>query len=281
MPRPMPSSPAWERLFAVGRPARVDRKAGVLRGYVVAQAGPTKTPGRGEFDRAALDVLVRLGNAEPKGVKSRFTHPDMSSDGLGKFLGRARDFTIGEATDARTGRQVEAVRADLYFDPSAYKTPSGDLAGYVMSLADSDPDALSSSVVMRTKREYRLNDDGTTKKDADGNELPPLFRPYELHASDIVDTGDAVDGILSADRFDADGLPLSLLWHAAELLDETFAGQSRDVVEGRVRAWLGRYLARRYGDAGGGDAAARLADLRRRTLAKRYPRLDAAAAGRS
>jgi hypothetical protein len=234
----------WLQVGAVGRPVGVDRKANVLRGYVVMQEGPLKTPGRGEIDEPALQAIVRLGNAEPKGVKSRFTHPDMSNDGLGKYLGRSRDLAMDTAIDARTKRTVLAVRADLHFDPTALAEPVGGgipLGTYVMDLAESDPDAVSSSVVMRAKLEYRLNDDGTRKIDANGDPLPPLFRPTELHASDVVDTGDAVDGILSADPQWAG------LWRVEQVLERSFDGSTRREIEERCGAFLRRFLDRKFG----------------------------------
>lgn len=255
----MPVEPQYLRASFTGRPVGVDRKNEVLQGYVVAQEGPFKSEGRGEFDEQSLSAIVRLGNAARGGLKSRFTHPDLSSDGLGKFLGRVRDFSMSQATDARTGRRVKAVRADLHFDKSAHSTPSGDLAKYVMDLAESDPEALSSSIVVKPELEYRRKKDGTLEKDADGNELPPLWRPLELHASDIVDTGDAVDGLLSADQLTAalsvgltPELQAALKWDnvvrlAGQMLDGLFSGQSREVVEARCSAYLARYLARRYG----------------------------------
>jgi hypothetical protein len=242
MARSIPARPEWLRAGVVGRPVGVDRENKVLRGYVVAQAGPFKTDGRGEFDLASLAKIVELANAAPLGLKSRFTHPDMSSDGLGKFLGRSQRFSLSTAKTP-DGRDVPAVRADLHFDPSASKTPHGDLADYVMSLAESDPDALSSSLVCKTDQEHRLNPDGTRQCGEDGEPLPPLWRPTRLHAADIVDTGEAVDGILSA--LDVDGLPLGALWRGAELLDQVFAGQPPEAVRARCLAWLDRYLARR------------------------------------
>ncbi len=246
-PRTWPAEPDYLRVNYQGRPIGVDREAGVLRGYVVAQEGPFKSEGRGEFDEQALRQIAKMGNAAGKGLKSRFTHPDMSGDGLGKFLGRSRDFSVGTATNA-AGKTVKAVRADLHFDESAYDTPSGNLAEYVMKLAESDPDALSSSLVIKPEEEYRLNPDGTRQCNPEGEPLPPLWRPKELHASDLVDTGDAVDGLLSA-QLNTDGLPLSQLWKGAQLLDQITAGQPRDVVESRMQEYLGRYLDRRYGGA--------------------------------
>jgi hypothetical protein len=274
MPK-FPAKPAWESLKMIGRPVGVDRKAGVLRGYVVAQAGPFKSNGRGEFDEASLSTIVELMGASSNGTRSRFTHPDMSNDGLGKHLGRARDPILSTALDQRTGKQVAAVRADLHFDKTALDTPiegGKPLGLYVMDLAESDPDAISSSLVLRVDEEYRLRPDGTPMTDEEGNHLPPLWRPKEIRATDIVDTGDAVDGLLSADSID--GLPLASLWRGAEMLDSVFAGQSREVTEARLSDYVQRYLSRRYGDlaAASGDVgriAAVDADIvsRRRKLA--------------
>jgi len=246
--RSWPPAPRWRNLRTAGKVIGVDRGAnngaGMLRGFVVAQQGPFKSEGRGEFDNAALREIMRLGNTAPKGLKSRFTHPDMSADGLGKFLGRASNFNMSTATDS-AGEKVPAVRADLNFDPSAHDTPSGDLAGYVMRLAENDPEALSSSLVLEAEETYRLESDGTPARDDDGEIRPPLWRPTRLHASDIVDTGDAVDGLLSAE-LSTDNLPMRQLWRGAQFLDEVFKGQPREVVEARLLNYLRRYLARRF-----------------------------------
>ncbi len=254
----MPAEPQYLRATVVGRPVKVDREGEILYGYVVAQEGPFKSQGRGEFDELSLKQIVHLGNAARGGLKSRFTHPDMSSDGLGKLLGRAKNFTMSTTVNA-AGKSVRAVRADLHFDPSAHETPSGDLSSYVMRLAETDPDAISSSVVVVPEQEFRRKKDGTLETDAEGNPLPPLWRPKQLHASDIVDTGDAVDGLLSAPQLahalsGADVPPELLRWDnvvrlSGRMLDGLFEGQPRAVVEERCREYLERYLSRRFGGA--------------------------------
>ncbi len=228
-----PAIPDWEALQVQGGVLGVDREAKVLRGFVMAQAGPFKSEGRGEFDQQSLEAIVGLANARNSGLKSRFAHPTMSDDGLGKFLGRVRNARL----------DGNKVRGDLHLDPTSFNTPSGNLGGYVLDLAESDPAALSSSLVLKVKKEYRLNSDGTKQIDANGKPLPPLWRPTALHASDIVDTGDAVDAILSIDD-----LPDAIQRRGCELLDQMFAGQPREVVESRCLAWLSRYLDRRYGE---------------------------------
>jgi hypothetical protein len=241
----MPKTPNRCRLAPhAARPIGVDREAKVIRGMVVAQAGPFKSEGRGEFDLTALD---QIRAAWPKaGLRSRFAHPNESSDGLGKYLGRARDPFPSTVLIEVDGKAVEvpAVRADLHLDPTAFGTPNGDLGTYVMDLAANDPGAISSSLVLRKSEEWRLTKDGTPQLGADGRELPPLWRVEKLFATDVVDEGDAVDGILSPEspRWTRDYLS-----RGEALLNELFAGQSRAVVKARLRAYLTRYLERRYG----------------------------------
>lgn len=254
----MPTLPAeseWLRASFSGRPdIGVDRENNVLRGYVVAQEGAFKSAGRGAFDEKSLKSLRALANAKgAQGLKSRFTHPTLSGDGLGSFLGRAKNPRMDSVTVERDGKKVllHALRADLHFDKTALEeSPRGGkpLGLYVMDLAESDPDALSSSIVVTADQEEQL--DPKTKRplmDAAGEPLPPLWRPKKLHASDIVDTGDAVDGLLSA-QLGIEGLGDETVRRASELLSKAFPGASRDVVKARVESWLSKYLSYRFGD---------------------------------
>ncbi len=251
----------WLRAGARGAPLAtdgqigVDRNAQVIRGMIVAQEGPFKTEGRGEFNQKGLRGVVKLMKSESNGLKSRFTHPSLSSDGLGKHLGRLKNPRIDTvAASGSEGASKQVVRADLHLDPSSRKTPGGDLGGYIMDLAESDPDALSSSLVLKADKEFRLDSRHRPKLDDDGKELPPLWFPTALHASDIVDTGEAVDGLLSADTID--GLPDAVVRRACELLDTQFADADRETVSARCKALLDRYLHHRFGEeepAGGND----------------------------
>lgn len=244
----MPAAPDRLRaaLPAPARVAGVDRARRVVRGYVVAQLGPFKSEGRGEFDRAALEQIVARWPAN--GLKVRFAHPNESSDGLGKYLGRARDPYLGEATVAGPDgapTRVPAVRADLHLDPTSFRTPSGNLGGYVLDLAASDPGAISSSLVLARDEEVRLNPDGTPRLSPEGEPLPPLWRVKKLYASDIVEEGDAVDALLDAagGRYTRDHLA-----RGEAILNQVFAGQPAAVVKARCLAYLRRYLGRRFGD---------------------------------
>jgi hypothetical protein len=256
------------RNVEAGRTVGADRDARVLRGYVLAQAGVFHSQGRGEFDLQSLQAIVRLGNAAPGGLKSRYTHPEISADGLGKHLGRAKDLSLSAVVNA-SGQTVSCVRGDLHFAKSASRTPSGNLSGYLLDLAAEDSDALSSSLALQVEKEFRLDAYGSPLVDDQGEELPPIWRPTRIHASDIVAEGDAVDGILGGGGIgagiDVDNLPLAALWKADTLLDSVFAGQPADVVEVRLRAWTERYLARLRGESSREGASSDL-DRRRRRL---------------
>ncbi len=177
----------------------VDSEAAVIKGYIVAATGVFKS-GRGEFDGTSLRAAYKLMKSSPSGIRSRFGHPTPQSDGLGKFLGRAKNPTLDTLPDG-----TEVLRADLHIDPTALEmAPMGatPLGAYVLALAKSDSGALSSSLQLTVDREFRLDSKGRPKLAADGSPLPPLWRPTSLLASDLVDEGDAVPSLLSADQDD-------------------------------------------------------------------------------
>jgi len=122
----------------------------------------------------------------------------MSNTALGTFLGRVKNFK----------RDGDIVRADLHIDPTAHKAPDGNLADYVMSLAESDPDAFGSSMVIHWDEEYRKEKDGTLSKDKNGKDLPPLIRVKKLNEVDIVDDPAANDGLFGVPFF-SDSVKLS------------------------------------------------------------------------
>lgn len=255
----MPVQPEWLRADVMGAPERVDRDKKVIRGYVIAKEGPFKTKGRGEFDRAAIQKIVDLGNGQPKGLKSRLGHPTLSDDGVGKFLGRARDLRMSEEAG------LAVARGDLYLSPDSFKTPHGDLGSYVLNRAEADPDSLSSSIVVSPQKIKRLDANGKPAVDALGEPLPPMWVPMLLHASDIVDTGEAVDGLLSVD-----GLPDAEVRRGTELLDAAFDGQPPEVIRARAVAWLEKYLAVRFPvDEDEKAALAMRMELRKRMLQSR------------
>lgn len=219
------SSPAR----GVESPLRVDREKGIIYGYSVATIGEAQ--GHGVLlDATTLEQIETLGNATKGGKKSRFTHPGLSSDGLGKFLGRSKNFR----------RDGNRTRADLHLSETAYDTPHGDLATYVMDLAEADPDAFGASVVVEIRREEQRDEEGKPKKDADGNRLMPLMRVKRLFASDIVDDPAANEGLFSA--LDTSDLPDWPAREASRILDALSKRETPEQLRGRVNAFLDRYF---------------------------------------
>jgi hypothetical protein len=222
----------------LAKPSRVDRAAGIIYGRVVAQRGVFKSR-RGRFTDKSLERVVELGNAEPAGLTARWTHPTLSADGLGNFLGRDRNFRV----------DGDLVRADLHFNKTAMEPPPGGgkpRAHYLMDLVESDPSAVGSSLALKSEKLAALGDDGTPKKDDTGEPEPAEWIPTHLHACDVVDDGDAVHtAFLSGDPA---GLPDGVVRQAAELLNSQFAGCDRATVRARATAWLSSYLDLRFGD---------------------------------
>lgn len=138
------------------------------------------------IDKEFLNQTTEAINATgPQGIKSRFTHPGLSGDGLGTFLGRVKDAkTVGEQ-----------VFADLHISNSAHEAPGGNLAEYIMTLAESDPDIFGTSIVFSSDVDAE-QDFMSANKDKRGRFVSPdrnnkqnlvHTRLQDLRADDVVD----------------------------------------------------------------------------------------------
>lgn len=180
-------------------PARVDRENRVIYGVSAAQA--VEALGHGiELDQRTLEQIVELGNKARHGIKSRFTHPGLSNNGLGKHLGRMKNFRV----------EGDKAVGDLHLAESAFKAPDGNLGEYVMELAEEDSAAFGMSIVAGGELVWtRANgeEQNVGAVDATGEPLGrpddaltamPVFRVTELDAVDVVDEPAANrDGLFS------------------------------------------------------------------------------------
>jgi len=113
-----------------------DYSAGIIRGMAIVSRG--EALGHEHWiDAEFLRQTAAAIQGTPSGIKSRFTHPGLSADGMGKFLGRVKAGRI----------DGDVVRGDLHLAQAARETPDGDLAGYVLGLAEEDPTAFGTSIV--------------------------------------------------------------------------------------------------------------------------------------
>ena len=130
-----------------------DYGAGLIRKASLIARG--EALGHGMWiDDEMLNQVAEHANSLKTGLKVRFTHPGLSSDGLGTLTARAK------AVEVIDGATI----GDLHIVQSAHKTPDGDLAEYVMDLAESDPDMFGMSIVyspdFKAEREHERDADG-------------------------------------------------------------------------------------------------------------------------
>jgi hypothetical protein len=205
---------------------RIDRAAGIVRGFAVLRAGDTHD-GRYVIDQTTLQQTRDLINARAGGVKSRFTHPNLSNDGLGR--------RIGNVSKARIDGDV--VRADLKLSKLADRSPvAGKMGQYVLDMAEESPDDFGASI------SYVESDLG------DGGDGPPLLRVKSLRAVDIVDEPAATDGFFSMTGVglgDGADLPDAAARQASAVLDQHFGGLDGLALADRAVAFFNRYAGNR------------------------------------
>ncbi|MCX7428811.1 MAG: hypothetical protein NTW96_24695, partial [Planctomycetia bacterium] len=247
----------------------VDRDRQIIFGVIIAEEGPFRD-GRGEFDAAGIRAIRDLMARVPGGLKSRFSHPTLLDDGLGKFLGRMQSPRL--VTVWRGGKQVSAVRADLHLSDTAFEgNPNGNLGDYLLDLAEEDPEALGASLVLNSDQEYRLDARGRRLLGDNGEPLPPLWKPTKLYGCDVVDEGVATCEFLG---FTSTTSARDFEEYMTGLLDRAFPpGTSREAVESRCRGWIGKYLEWKHPEADGYDPE-RDPKLRRERFHREHPEAE-------
>lgn len=174
------------------RPRGVDRKGGdnsmgLIQGLSMIVRGDAL--GHGMFiDKQMLaSVAEQVNTAGDLGIKARFAHPSMSGDGIGTSLGRLKNASIGAS-----GNSVEA---DLHFSVASTKTPDGNLADYVMALAEGEDDHFGFSISFERDPEAEdqfvadnSKESKFTSPDEKNTENLRHVRLKKLRAADAVDT---------------------------------------------------------------------------------------------
>lgn len=187
----------------VDAPKSIDRsggkwRAGIIRGVSVITKG--EALGHGSWvDDVMLSQVAEHINRRNLGVKARFTHPSMSGDGLGRHLGRVMNARV----------EGDQVIADQHFTRSSHDTPDGDLAAYLINLAEEDPESYGLSIVFQHDEAAQelhtsehLNDYGTfVSPDPLNVDNLPHARVAEVRAADAVDEPAAnPDGLFSREE---------------------------------------------------------------------------------
>ena len=171
--------------------------AGYIKNVSVIAQGEALGHGMWIDDVFANQVALQLAEAE-SGIKVRFTHPDMSGDGLAKGMGRA----------FYKRKKKNKVYADIHFWKSAHDGPDGNLAGYVIQRAKEDPSSFGMSISFQQDLESQAefvqdNSDDGAFASPDPNNLDnlPHVRLSKLRAADFVDEPAAnPDGLFCVDE---------------------------------------------------------------------------------
>jgi hypothetical protein len=200
-----------------GKPPRVDREAGVIRGLSLIAKGEALG-----HDFAIDDTTLDQVAALAEGAAGRWTHGNLCADGLGTHLGRWRNVL-------RAGDRVEG---DFHFSPAAkHVKPEGlsvDAPTYLMDLAEKEPEAAGVSTVLD------LADFALSKPKGEGEEVRRLARVLKVPRADFVgDPAANPEGLFA-------GTPSELAERATIALNDATETHGRERVEAFLRAYLGR-----------------------------------------
>lgn len=224
-----------------------DFGAGLIRGMSLCTRG--EALGHDVWlDTDFIGSVVNGGKSAEKGVKSRFTHPGLSGDGLGTFLGRVQNHRM--VGDKAVG--------DLHFSKAAHKTPDGDLAEYTMDRAEEDPASFAVSIVYEpdfdaeaqfilanggqvTASGY-VDDSEFVSPDPDNTKNLPHARLTRLRAADMVDEPAAnPDGLFHREQQFAQEAD-AIASYALGLSDSAPTCVNFSVHPDRVKNFVSRFL---------------------------------------
>jgi hypothetical protein len=222
---------------------RVDRENGIIHGLSVTSSGEALGH-KGWNDSVLLSQVVEFGNAAEKGIKARFTHPGMSSDGLGTLLGTITNFSMQNGGGNVFG--------DLKFAKSAFNTPDGDLANYVMDLAEETPQLAGMSIVFY--RDIGAEDKfEVMNEDSEGNFVSPEkenvnnYRHYRAESLSAVDLVDEPAANPKGIFFSQDNLALqatAALDYALGITEEKPALSEINFDADRIKLFFADYIGR-------------------------------------
>ncbi len=152
--------------------------AGYIKNFAVITVGEALGHGAWVDNEFVEQVAQELAKTK-KGVKSRYTHPNQCGDSLSKGLGRVFYRSDGAGK----------VRGDLHFWKAAHKTPDGDLAGFLLDMAEDDPEAFGASIsFMRDpEAEELFAMQNPISPDRENENNYPHVRLGKLRFIDIVD----------------------------------------------------------------------------------------------
>ncbi len=179
------------------KPSKVDREKGIIHNIVVVTEGEAKGHNIHLNDKF-LDDVVHLAAERPAGIKARFGHPNICATALGTYLGRFKNFRgIDSPLISRGDAEGRGVLADLHLDPSAKKSPKGNLYEYVLDMAENNPDMFGASIAFKKGETIK------TFSEENGKKVEKQFATIKaLYATDLVDSPAATDSLFETFQHD-------------------------------------------------------------------------------
>jgi len=225
-----PQSGLFRTSTNVAAPVRVDRTARVIFGASLMQVGNL---GEGDsrnwtVTQDSLQQAYTFATRGNNGLKARFTHPNMSSDGMGSYLGRWKNFKLDNGT----------LRADLHIADAAFKSPQGDLGTYIMDMAENEPDMFGVSLATELDMNNLMEFENKSETSGSLERWPMKFTA--IRAGDVVDEPAATrGGMFDLSEPDLRNLPAQ----ATALLSTYFGDACPAVVRARIDGFLTKYFA--------------------------------------
>jgi len=150
---------------------KIDRVNNIIAGAKIVQLGEVSDDRPWSADNVTLSQTIDIGNSFNKGLKARFSHPTAENPGLGRFLGRWKNFR----------QNGDAVYADLHLSDAAFDAPGlGDVGSYLMAMATDDPESFGVSLHALINHDETFEADGALRfsniKAADLVDEPALTR---------------------------------------------------------------------------------------------------------
>lgn len=188
-----------------------------------------------------VTAAINESKAEHGGVKARFTHPGLSSDGLASRLGRV--------VNART--EGERSIADLHLLDAAHRTPDGNLAEHILTLAEEDPESFGISIVFA--HDLEAEQEQTAEHTENGYFVSPdednksnyrHARLAKLRAADVVDDPAANPDGLFQQRQEVAADAEQVLSYALGLSNDKPAATFFDIDADRISGFVTRFLER-------------------------------------
>lgn len=219
-----------------------DRSAGLIKQFSVITRGEALGHGMWCDAEFLQQVHAAINASGESGLKCRFTHPGLSADGMGKFLGNLKNASL----------EGDQVYADLHFSESAHKTPDGDLADYVMTFAEEDPDKFGSSIVFlhdaiaedKFYTKHKNDESGFFESpDPDNKNHYYHVRLEELFGADMVDDPAANPGGLFHRSQEIAQEATQLMEYALDLEGSNLPAMAQfDVDPDRLKKFFNRFL---------------------------------------